>query len=97
MDFFRVSLNKKPRLVTRAGFKNSNERSLARDNADSPATARALNGVNHLTGHFGEQGVVLADANILPRMKLGATLSHEYIPGEHLLTGVAFNAQTFSM
>ncbi len=88
---------KEPRLVTRAGFKNSNERSLTRDNADGPATARALNGVNHLTGHFGEQGVVLADADIGAGMKLGTTLSHEYIPGEHLLTGIAFDAQTLSV
>src|SRR5512145_2299732 len=50
-------------------------RSLCGDDGNRFALLRALDGKYHLAGDLGEQGVILAHADILARMNLGAALA----------------------
>jgi len=59
------------------------------------ATGRALDLEMDRAVNLGEQGVVLANADIVARVELGAALTHEDVAGRNQLTAVALHAQAF--
>jgi len=59
------------------GFVGSVKPASDRGHVDRVLVQRAFDSKGHLAVHQGEQGVVLADADVHARMELGATLAHD--------------------
>lgn len=55
----------------------------------------ALAEYNHTVGKC-KQGVILANAHILARVMLGAALTYNDVAGNHLLTAINLDAQSFA-
>jgi hypothetical protein len=59
------------------------------------AALGALGHEFHFTIRQGEQSVVLANADVFTRVKLGATLTNKDIARENFLAAEAFDAEAF--
>src|SRR5581483_4606507 len=59
--------------------------------------ARALDFELHPPVHLGVQRIVFADADVRARMEPGTALAHQYIAGEHVFAGKAFDAESLRM
>ena len=56
-----------------------------------PIRPRSRNSID--AGDFGEQGIVLADADVHARLDLGAALAHDDRPAGHKLPAESLHAQ----
>src|SRR5688572_25835245 len=73
---FMLSQTKKP--CPRTGLARGTGKSASgRDHAHGLAVLRALLRELDTAGHFGEQGVIASDADVLAGMNLGAALAHD--------------------
>ena len=61
------------------------------NNAHNPAAIGALHRKHHGAVRFGEQGVIMATANIKPGVKVGAALPDNDVTGYYLLATKALN------
>ena len=87
------SKNKKPRRVARAGFFGARVSGSARDDAYRSAIPRALDIELHPAVDFGEQRVVLADADVHAGVKFGAALAHQNVARQNLFAGITLDAE----
>ena len=65
-----------------------------RDDAHRATAPGALDRELNVPLNESEQGVILAEADVLTRMEFGAALANEDVPGEDHLSAIAFYTQT---
>src|SRR3990167_3624658 len=78
----------------RRGFLGGRQHNLRRDNAHRLALQSTFNAEGHLAVNLGEQRVILAHADILARVHLGAALTDDNAAGGNQLLAKSLDAQT---
>ena len=92
-----IASGNKKALPDPIGLLGSKRETLRRQDADGLFLERALDGEVHRTGDLGKQRMVLADADILAGMNLGAALAHDNAACGNHLSAITLHAEPFGL
>src|SRR3989338_786220 len=95
MHFYNFTKQKSP--ASTARLSGGRQHNLRRDNAHRLALQSTFNAEGHLAVNLGEQRVILAHADILARVHLGAALTDDNAAGGNQLLAKSLDAQTLGM